>query len=76
MQLLLRKPIQFGLVQVSTRDRIDLGLRMPAGTATTDRLRPAGSFGSGEITHRVALTSVDQVDGDVTGWMRAAYLRR
>jgi predicted transport protein len=72
----LRKPVQFGLIQVSTRDRVDLGLRLPAGTVETDRLRPAGSFGSGEITHRVGLTSLDQVDDEVAGWLRAAYERR
>lgn len=71
----LRRPVQFGLIQVSTRDRVDLGLRMPPSTASTERLRPAGSFGSGEITHRVALTSVDDVDDELVGWLRAAYER-
>jgi hypothetical protein len=66
------RPKQFALVQPSTKSRVDVGLRLP-GTATTDRLLDAGSFGSGNITHRVALASPDDVDAELEGWLRAAY---
>jgi hypothetical protein len=49
---------------------------MPAGTGSTHRLRPAGSFGSGEINHRVALGTVGEVDDEVVGRLREAYERR
>ena len=68
----LRREAAFALVQPSTRDRVDLGLVLP-GVAPTPRLRPAGSFGTGSITHRVALASPDDVDEQVTGWLRDAY---
>ena len=63
---------QFALVQASTRTRVDLGVRLDDATAT-DRLAAAGSFGSGNITHRVGLTAPDDVDAEVRGWLRAAY---
>jgi predicted transport protein len=66
------RPKQFALVQPSTKTRVDLGLRLPS-MPVGDRLADAGSFGSGNITHKVALTSVDEVDAELEGWLRAAY---
>ena len=63
---------QFALVQASTRTRVDLGVRLDDATAT-DRLAAAGSFGSGNITHRVALSAPEEVDAEVRAWLRAAY---
>jgi predicted transport protein len=68
----LARARQFGVVQASTRTRVDLGLRLD-GEPPTDRLTPAGSFGSGSITHRVALASVADVDDAVRAWLRQAY---
>jgi hypothetical protein len=68
---LVRKK-QFALIQPSTATRVDLGLKLP-GVAETDRLQEAPDFGSGSITHKVALSSVDDVDPQVTNWLRAAY---
>ena len=66
------RPKQFALVKPSTRTRVDVGLRLP-GEAATERLLDAGSFGSGNITHRVALGAVEEVDAELEGWLRAAY---
>jgi hypothetical protein len=66
------RPKQFALVQASTRTRVDVGLRLP-GVAPTERLLEAGSFGSGSITHRVALAGPEDVDAELEGWLRAAY---
>ena len=63
---------QFGLIQPSTRTRVDLGLVLP-GIRSTDRLKESGSFGSYRITHRVGLTSPDDVDEELLSWLRAAY---
>jgi predicted transport protein len=77
---------QFALVQASTRTRVDLGVRLDDATATcrqgsppgdgepgADRLALAGSFGSGNITHRIALSAPQEVDAQVRDWLRAAY---
>ena len=66
------RPQQFALVQPSTRTRVDVGLRLP-GVSSSDRLVDAGSFGSGSITHRVALATVEDVDAELEGWLRDAY---
>jgi predicted transport protein len=63
---------QFALLQPSTATRLDVGLVLP-DAEETERLRPAGSFGSGRITHRVSLAHEDEIDGELTGWLRDAY---
>jgi Domain of unknown function (DUF5655) len=63
---------QFAVVQASTRTRVDLGLRLD-DPPSSGRLVPAGSFGSGGISHRVALTAAADVDDELRGWLRAAY---
>jgi predicted transport protein len=69
------RPKQFALVRPSTKTQVDVGLRLP-GVAAAERLRDAGSFGSGNITHRVALASVAEVDAELEGWLRSAYEAR
>lgn len=63
---------QFALLQPSTPTRLDVGLVLPRATETP-RLRPAGSFGSGRISHRVSLAHEDEIDDELTGWLRDAY---
>lgn len=63
---------QFGIIQASTKSRVDLGLRLD-GAEPGERLLAAGSFGSGQVTHRIAIFSVEEVDREVTGWLRDAY---
>ena len=63
---------QFALLQPSTPTRLDVGLVL-AGAAETERLRPAGSFGSGRTTHRVSLAHEDEIDAELMDWLRAAY---
>jgi predicted transport protein len=61
---------QFAAVAAATSSRLDLGLRLPDPPACA-RLEPAKAPGS--ATHRVRLTSVDDVDGEVRALLRAAY---
>jgi predicted transport protein len=63
---------QFAVLQPSTATRLDVGLVLP-DAADTPRLRPAGSFGSGRISHRVSLAHEDEIDAELTGWLRDAY---
>ena len=62
---------QFVLIKPATKTRIDLGLKLP-GKPTTDRLGDSGPFGT-MCTHRVQLTSVEDIDDELIGWMREAY---
>ncbi len=62
---------QFALIKPATKTRIDLGLKLK-GVPTTDRLENSGPFGA-MCTHRVRLTTVEEVDAELIGWIREAY---
>jgi hypothetical protein len=66
----LRRSRQFALVEPTTATRIDLGINLK-GEPASGRLEVAG----GMCTHRIRLTGVDEVDGEVVGWLRQAYER-
>ena len=68
----LRRPRkQFAMIQPSGAGRIDLGLILP-GVPAAGRLEPAGSFNA-LFTHRVRVTSADDVDDALAEWLAAAY---
>lgn len=69
----LRRSKQFAIVQASTKTRVDLGLNLK-GEEPTGRLE-GGKVFSGMCSHRVRLTSSDEVDAEVIGWLRQAYER-
>ena len=62
---------QFALIKPATKSRIDLGLKLK-DVPTTDRLGSSGPFGT-MCTHRVQLTHVDQVDDQLTSWLKETY---
>jgi predicted transport protein len=67
----LRRNKQFGLVQPSTATRVDVGINLP-DVAPTERLEASGSFNS-MVSHRVRLSSAEDVDAELTGWLRQAF---
>lgn len=67
----LRRTKQFGLIQPSTRTRIDIGLNLGKAKATK-RLEESGSFNS-MVSHRVRLESLDDVDQQLINWLKKAY---
>ncbi|MEM7299207.1 MAG: DUF5655 domain-containing protein [Bacteroidota bacterium] len=62
---------QFALIKPATKTRIDLGLKLK-GKPTTGRLGDAGPFGS-MCTHRVQLTTIEEVDQELMEWLNEAY---
>lgn len=62
----------FGIVQASTKKRVDLGLRLD-DVKPQGRLLLAKSLGSDRITRRLALASVDDLDDEALDWIRRAY---
>jgi hypothetical protein len=62
----------FAIVKPTTRTRIDLGLALP-GVEPNARLSAAKGLGSARITHLVGLSTLDDFDDAVKGWLRAAY---
>lgn len=69
----LRRKKQFGLVQPSTKDRLDLGLNLK-GDAPAGRLEASGSFNA-MVSHRVRLAGEAEVDAEIAAWLKAAYDR-
>lgn len=67
----LRRAKQFGLVQPSTKTRVDLGLKLK-DVEPKGRLEASGSFNS-MVSHRVRLTDAAEVDEEVVSWLRQAY---
>jgi uncharacterized protein DUF5990/uncharacterized protein DUF5655 len=62
----------FAVVQATTRNRVDLGLRLD-GAEPGGRLQAAKNVGNGVFTVRVALTGPGDVDEQVRGWLQLAY---
>lgn len=67
----LRRSKQFGLIQPSTADRLDVGLNLK-GVAAKGRLEPSGSFNA-MVSHRVRITRAKDIDAELMGWLKAAY---
>jgi hypothetical protein len=68
----LRRSKQFALVQPSTATRVDVGIQLK-GVAASGRLEASGSFNA-MVSHRVRLTDASEVDAELVGWLRQAYL--
>jgi predicted transport protein len=66
----LRRSRQFALVKPSSRSRLEIGLNLP-GEPATPRLRASG----GMCSHIVDVTSADDLDAELEGWLRQAYSR-
>ena len=65
------KTRQFALIKPATKTRIDLGLKIK-DKSTGGRLESSGPFGT-MCTHRVCLSAVEEIDGDVLTWLLEAY---
>jgi len=63
---------QLAAVAAATRTRVDVGLRYTDPPAS-ERLVPSQT--PGQATHKLSLTSADEIDGEVEGLLRAAYLQ-
>jgi hypothetical protein len=63
----------FAQIRAATRTRIDLGLSL-GDMKTPKRVIDTGGFKKRDrITHRIEITSVADIDGDMTRWLLTAY---
>ncbi|KYG81681.1 uncharacterized protein DUF4287 [Roseivirga ehrenbergii] len=62
---------QFGLLQPSTKTRVDIGLNLK-GVEPEGIVAAAGSWNS-MVTHRIKLSSVEDVDASLATWVQKAY---
>jgi hypothetical protein len=69
---LYRKNV-FGQIKATTNSRVDLGLCL-RGVAADGRLISTGGEAKGDrITHRIPISSVDEIDDQVKYWLKRAY---
>jgi hypothetical protein len=63
----------FAQIKPATNTRVDLGLSLKE-TPTSDRLIDTGGLAKKDrITHRIAITSLAEIDAEVKYWLRFAY---
>ena len=67
----LRRNKQFGLIQPSTKTRVDVGINLK-GVEPTERLEASGSFNA-MVSHRVRVADKREVDAELIDWLRQAY---
>jgi hypothetical protein len=60
----------FAVVKATTKSRVDLGLRLDH-TQPGGRLLPARDIGAATV--RIPLTTPDEIDEEVLGWLHRAY---
>lgn len=65
----------FAQLKPSTNTRVDLGLSLTQhkGKLPSRIIDTGGAAKKDRITHRIAITSLDDIDDDVTQWLRRAY---
>ena len=68
--LSVRRRKQFAMIKPAAK-HVDLGLILPS-TPATGRLESAATFNA-LFTHRVRIRSLEDVDDELDGWLRAAY---
>jgi hypothetical protein len=65
----------FAQIKPTTQTRIDMGFAL-GDLKPSGRLIDTGGFAKKDrITHRIEITSLDDIDDEVTHWMKVAYER-
>lgn len=68
---LLRGGKKFGIVQPSSAERLDIGIKLKHAMPN-ERFEAAASWNS-MVTHRVRITDAGQIDEELIGWLKEAY---
>jgi hypothetical protein len=68
--LSLRRRKQFAMLQPAA-NHVDVGIILPGG-ASGERLESADTFNA-LFSNRIRVRSIDDIDAELTGWLREAY---
>src|SRR5262245_4412716 len=60
-------------IKPSTRTRIDFGLALGSTKAPKRLIDTGGFMKNDRITHRIEITSIDDIDDELTRWLKKAY---
>ena len=71
---LYRKHV-FAQIKPTTNSRVDLGLALThyKGKLPKRLIDTGGLAKKDRITHRIGITSAEQIDGEVQKWLKTAY---
>ncbi len=69
----LRRRHVFAQIKPATNSRIDLGLALGDLKATGRLVDTGGAAKDDRITHRIPITSVEEIDDEVKRWLKTAY---
>ena len=67
----LRRVKQFGIIQPSTKSRMDLGLNLKGVKASGVLIE--GDKWSGMCSHRIEIHGLEDINAEVVDWLRKAY---
>ncbi len=62
---------KFGILQPSSADRFDIGIKLK-GLKASGRLEASGSWNA-MVTHRVKISDPWQIDAEILAWLKKAY---
>jgi hypothetical protein len=63
----------FAQIKPTTNTRIDLGLALGALKTSGRLVSTAGFEKKDRITHRIPISSIEEIDADVKTWLKKAY---
>lgn len=63
----------FAQIKPATRTRIDMGFALGARAAEGKLIDTGGYAKKDRITHRIPISAVDEIDGEVKRWLKVAY---
>lgn len=64
---------KFGVIRPATKTRVDLGLRTELPPASSTRFQPADPGRSNDMRTKVALSTPQEIDAEITAALRQAY---
>jgi hypothetical protein len=68
---LLRDGKKFGIVQPSSAERLDIGIKLK-GKESSERFETAGPWNA-MVTHRVRIADPGEIDAELISWLKSAY---
>lgn len=67
----VRRNKQIACIGPATKTRFEVGIKLPKGHGTTERLTEGGF--NGMVSHLVKVTDANEIDAELIGWLKEAY---
>lgn len=67
----VRRNKQIACIGPATKTRFEVGIKLPKGHESTERLTEGGY--NGMVSHLVKVTDASEIDPELVGWLKEAY---